>query len=272
VTHPAEASNFDEIEAQLNTEGGEAAKALEAKLDGDNVPEEFRGKTVAEVVEAATKRAEALKQSEAARQDVNERVARLEATAGQPAVTVAAPVVEPEEVFGAEEFKKLYADEPAEALLKLQATSEKRMAQNFDNRFTPLVTGSAQGAEAGARAQHKEEFELFGDQIDEFIQMQLGGDRTRVTTPKAWDDLLSYIRGKPANIEKIFEARTAKAAAKTAAEAQEAAVEASGFDGTSGARRVPVKVAAGELDTTEKEIADTLGLTDDEYKKWKAVA
>jgi hypothetical protein len=277
VTHPAEAATFDEIEQKLEADktqsAAQSSEALAAKLEGDGIPEAFRGKTVKEIMTLAAASQNALSISENARKDAEERA---RSTAAAPAVS-SEPTKPPEPEFGEKEFRKLYEEDPAAAFLRLSESTEKRMAKNFEGRLVPLVASSTSAAEAEARRQYSEDFQLFDADIEKFIQTQLGGDRSRVSTVKAWTDLVTYIRGQPPNIEKLFEHRRKKSedeARKTAEERQQAVT---GFSGTAAARRTSTEGGGEQLDATEKAIAQEFirsGLIKDEseYSRWKKVS
>ena len=274
MTHPAEAADFDTIEAQIKAGEEKGSGALTTKLDGDAIPEELRGKTVADLIEMQKGLKAAVLTSESARAQTNERLAQIEGRLAAPAVApVAAPVAAPE--YTDEQFQEEYEKSPATAMLKLQKRSETILERNISSRVAPILDGTSQTVEAGARAKFTEEFELFGTQIDDFVKTQMGGKKP--ATPQAWEHLVSFVRGQPANVEKLFERRTNKTAEAARVAAQAAAEAATGFSGTAGAVRAPAGSGKpGELDATEKEVVAQLVASgvvknEAEYIKWKGV-
>ena len=274
MTHPAAAATFEEIEQQLDKEksseaGGQGSAALQTKLDGAEIPEEYRGKTLAEVLALTDASKRALEISERARKEVEGRV-------GAPPPPPPPPI---EDEFTQEQFETLYKDEPAKAFAKMQEASERRIAKNLESRLVPLIAGTVQSAEAQARQQYAEAFDVFGNEIEQFIKTDLHGDRSRLATAQAWGSLVAYIQGQPAHVERLFEHRKKKSADtdRAAAHARQEAV--TGFSGTATARHAPTALPAGssQLDAVEREIAGEFirsGVfkNEAEYIKWKGVA
>ena len=268
--HPAAAATFDQIE-----EGLKAPEQVDlTKVDlgeGEDLPDELKGKTAAELLQHTIALSNAVKTSEAARKDqaaqMTEMTARLAAHQVAPAAVVPQEVPEEKELT-LDEYEKLYEDSPLKAMVAMTSAAEKRLAKNLDARMVPLTMGSADTAEANARQTYKVEFELFKPDIDAIISRL--PSKASLSSAKAWDDLISYVRGQPGNMEKLFERRDASTRAEAEKKAQEAEAAAAGVS-LSGGERPPAAVPAGQLDPTEKEIAKGLGMSDADYLKWKKV-
>ncbi len=236
-------------------------------LEGDDIPEEFRGKTAAEVAKIAAQRTEALRTSESA------RLAALEAQRSAPAPVVvnqpAAPAAPAE--MTQEEFDALYETDPKAALKIMKEQTEDQITRNVLARIMPLQSGMTASAEAAARAQFSTEFELFGDQIKQIVDTV--PNKQFLASPKGWADIISYIRGQPENFEKLVAHKNkgSEEAARTAA--RQAQIESAGF--SSRAPVAPPSARMGNdptffgLDDTERKVADNLGMSYKEYAHWK---
>ena len=211
--HPAAAKTFDEIEADVKARGA-SGPDLATKLEGDAVPEDMRGKSLAEVLAQTGKYKEALKISEDARAELGGRVGQLEAhQAASEAVRAQIPTQfpseRPEPELTEEELQKLHEDEPLKAIQYVNARAEKRLAANIDARLSPLLEGNVSSAEARAKEKHKVVFELLGDKVQAFVDKL--HDKNVMSSDKAWDDLIAYVSGQPENQDKLFKAQMDKA-------------------------------------------------------------
>lgn len=273
MTHPAESKTFDEIEAELAAADNSGKNVLEAKLEGDSVPEDMRGKTVGDLTTDAGKLKEALRISEEARQQAEGRGAQLEARMAamevvQPSqMPSPTPPESPVELTD-EQLRELYDKDPLAAIQAINERATTRLEKNLAARIDPLSRTSADVAEQGARERYATEFELFGDQIA--AQLKMIPDRSVMSAPRAWDDLIAYIRGKPENFTTLTKQAATKTAAEAEAQAQAAADAAAGASVTAATHRAPTDAPqAGQMDDTKKEIAKTLGMTDADYLKWE---
>lgn len=236
---------------------GEKPELDKIKLD-DGVPEEFKGKTVAEVVQMSKAAMESLKTSEQRRLELESRPAPV-----APVVVESTP--EPE--LTKDQLNELYQKDPMAAIEYMSTQAEKRAVDNLTRRIGPLVLGSSVSAEEAAKLKYPDEFELFGPEIKKFVEN--AADKSIWAQPKTWDDLVAYVRGQPANFDKLVAHRAGKTAGQRAAEAQAAQAAAAGATVRSTITApVGAKGAAG-LDELELEFAKGLGLTPDEYATWK---
>lgn len=237
-----------------------------AVLEGDDVPEEFRGKTAAEIAKIASQRTEALRTSESARLAALET--RREPAASAPVVV--APPAAPAQMTD-EEFDALYETDPKQALRLMKEQSEASITQNVLARVMPLQAGAVASAEAQARAQFAAEFELFGPEIEKIIAGV--PNKAFLASPKGWSDIISYIRGQPENFDKLVAHRTKGSEAAAAAAARQREVDSAGFTSRTTVAPAAPKMGGDPshygLDEVERRVADNMGMTYDEYAKWK---
>lgn len=257
---------FEEIEAATKP-AANAPKPEEIKVpEVEGVPDVFKGKTMADIIRIATDAQEAVKLSV---QRQKELEAAASAAPPAPAAVVEEPKPEPE--LTKEQIAELYQKDPIAAIEYMSAQAERRVQQNVEKRLGTLVSGTATAAEQAARIKYPDEFALFGDQITATVKAL--PHKEPLSQPQAWDDLVAYIRGKGDNLDKLFEFRINKTKGKQAADAQAAQAAAAG-PATQSTTRAPASPAAGAegLDALELEVAGKMGLSPQEYAKWKRVA
>jgi hypothetical protein len=147
-----------------------------------------------------------------------------------------------------EELTDLMQNDPAAALEYVHQQSVEEVTRQFE-----------------ARSRYPTEFELFGEDI----QKELANipDKSLMTNPQVWDQLVSYVRGKSGNLEKLVEHEIAKRSGSARNDQHASA----GFSVSSSARVIPESNGGGNygLDAIEREIADKLGQSYAEYAKWK---
>lgn len=248
--------------------GAAAADLYNQRLDGERVPENLRGRSVGEMIDFAIRRDEALRISENARQD-------LLRVAGQPRSAERPPVEQPK-ILTKDELNALFSEDPAAAMEYMVNLRGGQLVAHVDRRLDGLSHANVNTAEAYAREKYKDEFAMFGPQITAFIEGV--DDKSAFGNRKAWDDLVSYVRGIPENFEKLIETRMKRGTADVAETARGRERAATGFVATS-TRRAPALDTGEsemELDPTAREIAEKLGsfnnpdgsLNMKEYLKW----
>ncbi len=265
MSDPTQGGNSMSLdEAGVATETQNQPDLSQVKLDGDNVPEHLRGKTAADVLAQLTSMGEALKLSEQARKqaETNAQLA-LQARAPEPP-----PVEEPQELTE-EALKELYDNDPLKAIALMNDQAIRRAEKNLSARLDPLFSGTAAQVEAAARSKYQDEFALFGDQITQMAS-QIPNAKAVLGNPAAWDDLVSLVRGRPGNLERLIEKKTAGAATQQRQTAQQQQVETMGFSDNGGTRP---RSGSGmtSLDSIQAEIADKLGMSHADYIKWSKV-
>lgn len=239
----------------------------DTKLEGDDVPEELRGKSPREIAEIIAQRNNALRLSESARLASEATVIALGKSAQSAPAPAPAPVPEPVDM-PANELAELMQTDPGRAVEVIQTQLSRKMSKDVNARLGPLASGATGIAETNARTQYPEEFQLFGDQIKAYVDAV--PDKSLFTNPKAWDDLVSYIRGRPDNFQKLFDFRNNKTKAAGVAAAQAEQRGATGFTGEP-ARTAVSNRKGRPMDSIEREIARELGMDDAEYIKWRDI-
>lgn len=187
----------------------------------------------------------------------------------------AAPAPEPVKKMSREELNELYQRDPLAAIELMQSEATRTATENLERRLGPLMTGTASMGEESARRKFPDEFELFGSAMKEYIERL--PDKSVMSRPEAWDDLISWFRGRPGNFEKLVEHRQTKSANAKAEEARRTQAEGAGAHTRSEIRAPSPAGGKTTLDETQREIARALnpGLTPDkayeEYIKWMRV-
>ncbi len=241
---------------------------LTTKLEGDEVPEELRGKTMAEVIALQGGMKDALLTSEQARKNA-ETLAATAAAATAPPAPVAAPLPAPEPELSDEEIAELHQEDPIKAIKYMNAQAIKVAEKNLEARIGPMLAGTAASVEEGARLKYKSDFESIGPEIEAFIQKL--PDKRVLANPQGWEDLVSLVRGQ--NIEKVIAHRTGVADEASKAQAQRDQQDLAGFQGAGNVPRPVAAVPSGVegMDDIQREIAGKLGMSDADYIKWGKV-
>lgn len=239
-------------------------KLSDIKLDGEGVPDELKGKSVAELVAQANGLREALLVSERARTQSDQ----MAALASRP---VAAPVEQPkhEPELTDEQLAELHSTDPLKAIRYLRDQGIREASKNLESRMGSLFTSTAAGAEREARTKYKAEYEVLGSEISAMVA-QIPNASSVLTTPEAFDNLIAIVRGRPGNFEKMTQHYAVKAGAPTLDTARATQVADAGVTLAS-SMRTPIAASVGALDATQLEIANKLGLTPQEYLNWSKV-
>lgn len=234
------------------------------KMDGDDVPEDLRGKSVEELMQYSQRLSESLKMSERARLQSEQMTALATRSAPPP---VEAPPEPPE--LTDEQLAELHQSDPIKAIKLMQQQAIRVAASNYDSRLGSLAQSATAAAETEARRRYSDEFEVLGSEISTMVQ-QLPNAREVLTTPEAWERLISLVRGSPGNFERIIQRRAAKSGAPTLETARKAQAEDAGVSMAS-AVRTPNPRSVAQLDDTAREIAKNLGISPEEYVRWSQV-
>lgn len=258
------------VKLDLDPEWGKTpepkALDLSTKIDGDGIPEELRGKTVAEALAYA----EALKKGLAISEDARKQMA---APVAQPA-PVQAPVYHPQPIPEPtpEQIREAFEKDPVATVQALQQLQAAKTSQQWEARMRPLMEGLPANAELLAKAEFAEDFELFGDQIRAAVQMI--PDPIARGNIESWRHVVAYVRGQPQNLEKLLAKKMEKANGTTI-QAQQA-LQALGTPGhfTPSQRTAAPIPGVAQLDEAElaimKELEPYTGIkTAEEWNKWK---
>lgn len=237
-----------------------AAEMFTSPLDGEHIPENIRGKSIATLVQQNNALERALQISESARTTAASRPAPAPAPAptAQPTVT-------------REKYNELFAEDPFGAVQLMLGQAGDAVEAHISRRLQPLTGANTTAARRYAEAKYPLEFQLFGDQIDKFVEN--AGPSDTWTDPKAWDDMVAYHRGLETNITKYIEAKTKPngAVAAAGARAEQAASTGATIKGTP-VSDLAVSSNDFNLDATQKEIARGLNMTYEEYHKWNKLS
>lgn len=260
-TQGATSITFDELEQQnAAADAGQQQADLGAlTVDGQDIPEHLRGKSVKDLIAAIGAREEALRLSEAA---------RLQSATPAPPAPVAPPPPEPE--LTDEQIAQMHEENPLKAIEAISDRAVKRAERNLEARLGPLVNGTASQVEAAIRAKYPDEFALFGQDITN-IAANVPNAKAVLSDPTAWEQLIALARGRPGNFERLLEHKMNKSGGVTRQIAQQQQQDSVGFSDHSGGRgRAPTTVAG--LDPIQREIAEKMGLTPEDYVKWSKIS
>jgi len=152
-----------------------------------------------------------------------------------------------------EELNELHKTDPLAAIEYMQAKAIRTAEENLARRLGPLSAGAATSARQLAMQKYPDEFQVLA-----------------MGNAKAWDDLISYVRGKPGNFEKMLDHRDSKRRDADATAAREREAASAGVH-TRSEVRSPPPAKGSTLDATEKEIAKAMGMTDADYTKWRNI-
>lgn len=273
MTVPGQAVSIDQIGEELEAAARNAAgvKPDELKLDGDAVPEAFRGKTLAEVLRQNEVLAQSVQIANAARQ-----AAEAAAKNGQPVVLPSTPAPEPIKKLTKEELAGMFETDPIAAVAYMQDIAIQDASMQFERRFGSLSAGASVTAETRMREKYAAEFELFGDQIKQIAASV--PDKSALANPEGWEHIVSFVRGKPGNFEKLLEHRTARQAEAAAIAAREAQSFSAGASFSAASARPAAAPSAAPsgggnygLDAEELKAAANMGIDPKEYAKWKNI-
>jgi hypothetical protein len=250
----------------LSDEGPVSVNPDTIKLDGEEIPESLRGKTLKEVLTLNEGMSNALKVSEQARLQA-EQMAQISKRVDSIATPAPVKPVEEEPEMTREEIAALFEEKPLEAVEKMQEIAVRKAEKAFNQRFGVLAAGASSSLENSAKQKYGDEFAALGSEINAVIDSVPGG-RNALTSEKSWDDLVAYVRGQ--NFDKMVEYKTAKNAEAAAQQAQAQQQVGTGF--TAAPRRAPPPTPAnGKLDAVQLEIAKELNMSPEEYIKWSNV-
>jgi hypothetical protein len=250
---------IEDFEAAAAADDSKDVNPDELKLEGNSVPEKFRGKSLSEILQ------------DNARLEQEARIAAIERNSRRPVEAAPAPAPvqsAPEEVeLTREQIKEMYDEDPIAAIEAMQAQALRNAEKHLSVRLGSLEAGTIGATENWAREQYKDEFELFGDKIEEFRKSI--PNKTILTTKQGWKDMISYIRGQDDNLDKLIEHRAGNSR-PSPSRARSSQDSSSGFNGTS-SRRSSLPKNGTRLSADQKEAAKGLGMSEAEYAKWANV-
>lgn len=248
----ASAMTMDEIEESMSGDTQEKPDLSKITADGDDIPEAYRGKSVADIIKIAEGARTQMNESTRAAQEARDAALRAEG-----ARSAAPPPKEepPPKEMTREELKALYDEDPLAAIAKIEEQAMSRVAAHVEARIAPLTAGTMSAAENWARQEFPDEFALFGDEIkgmiDSIPNKQVFSDK------KGWQDAISFIRGKAGNFEKLIDHRANKNNTEEGERARGRERDSAGFTGRT-------TVASRQRQDTSSRAAE--GMNDDERR------
>lgn len=253
-------STFEDMEAARNRPP--RTNLNEIKVEDEDVDEDFRGKSVAEIIEQAKRLKKAVEISETARLALqNSQEALTSSRQAPPPAAPAAPAPEPE--LNDEQLQALFDESPRKYHEYLNQQSEKRILSTLKSQIAPVLGSSADLALRDAERRYPDEFAAFGKEMKEFISRM--PDKSALAQEGAIDELVDWQRGK--HWKKFDEYRQSKAGnGLNDARKQMAEETPSDFARTpqvtrqngGGGRRV-------QLDQVQREVAAAMGLSEEQY-------
>lgn len=240
----------------------EGPNVMELPLEGESVPEEFRGKKFGEVLGMFSNLKTALKTSEEARTQAlatTQLLAERQAPA-QPQAQTTQPVPAADREPTDSEWKEMFENDPFSYQQKRFEMIEKRIAKGVDARLAPSTLTAAESSKHMARSKYPEAFEVLGKEIDEFVESAFPSMDAKgaLAAPGAWERVVQYVQG--ANLDKIISHRRSKEASTAATARQEAERKFAAPVANGGRPAAPRggKLTPASLDETSKEIARNL--------------
>lgn len=261
---------FDEIEAQLKEaeRTALAPKLDDVKYEGEDIPENMRGKTAREALNRITELENTLRSSEIARQQAL-ATAQVASSRREPAIA-ARPEPEPEPMVTADDVAVAMQEDQLKGIKLLEKMNQQqidRASAAFMQRVAPMLAGSSSVAEAEARRKYPDEFEIYKEEIDALLGQV--ADKNIMSTVQSWDDMISFARGR--NPMKLFDHLQKKTSVKAAADAQERERNNAGVT-MSSSQRAAGPAGSVIMDDTTKEVCRVLGLSEQDYVKWSKVS
>jgi len=248
---------LDEMEAGLKQQETDA----EAKKKADEA-----AAAAAAAQAPADPRVKALEEALRISEESRRRVAEMQATI-TTAAAPAAPAAPAE--LTREQLNELYKNDPIAAIEYLQTRQTRIVEENITKRLSPLVAGNTTTAREQARLRYPDEFKLFETEMGAIVDSL--PDKSAMSSLKSWDDLIAWVRGKPDNFEKLVALRDEQNRARAVDDARAAQIAAAG-PSVRPEIRSPATKPGTTLDATELEIIKTLGMTQEDYIKWRGVA
>jgi hypothetical protein len=259
VEYGSNSVGFDEMEAARNAP--EAPDLSKITLDGDDVPETVRGKSVSDLVARLDGALKALQISEQARLALaNSQEALTAARSGSAPAAPPPPVPDPE--LNEEQLQALYDESPRKYQDYMAEKTEKRVLSVIQRTIAPLAGNSADMTLRDARVRYADEFAAFGPEIQSFISAM--PDKSVLAAPGQVDELMDWMRGKHWKKFQDHLANKTNGALDDARDSMRRETPPD-FARTPQANKNGGRRGAVQLDQTQKEVAAAMGLSEDEY-------
>lgn len=229
-------------------------------LDGDEIPENLRGKSVTELLSQVSRLGDALRISEESRIALKNSQEALDAARSKP-TSAPPPAPAPEPELNDEQLQALFDESPRKYHDYIQQQSEKRIMNQLKGQLAPVVGNSADMTVRDAKNRYVDEFAAFGKEIQDFISQM--PDRSALAQPGAMDELMDWMRGKH---WKKFQEHLASKGGNGLEDARHemGSQTPQGFERSPAPRKNGGRSAV-QLDDTMKEIARALGVSEADY-------
>lgn len=233
-------------------------------LEGDEIPEELRGKSLSDALKELSGLKNALKISEDARIALKNSQEALETRQQTPSPTPP-PSPAPEPELTEDQLKELFESDPFKFHQYQAQQLEKRLLGTVQRSVQPVVGSAADFAIRESRSRFPDEWKAFGKEIETMIS-QLP-DRSALANPGAMDQLMNYARGT--HWQKFQEYLNSKNGG-TLDEARDSLARETPQD-FSRAPKQPSSPTPSrrqiQLDDVQKQIADAMGISHADYAK-----
>lgn len=261
VEYGGNSVSFEEMEAARNQPA--ATDFSKITLDGDDIPEGLRGKSVSELLQQVSGLQKAVQISESARLALQNSQEALTASRQASApVAPQAPVSEPE--LNEEQLEALFQESPRKYHDYMADKQEKRILGRIQGVIAPVLGSSADLLVRDAQNRYPDEFASIGSEIQSFISAL--PDKSTLNNPGAMDDLVAYMRGKHWT---KFQAHLTNKNGGGLEEARESLRREtpSELPRTSSPTIARTNGGKGriQLDETAREVARAMGLSDEQY-------
>jgi hypothetical protein len=198
-----QAVTLDEMETEQEGDKDKGKKGGDTVAEGDDIPEEYRGKSLKDIIAIANTAREGIRTATSAAE-----AARAAAELSSQNRQAPAPVADEPKELSREEIKALYDEDPLKAIEVIEQQAARRIESHIESRLAPLTAGTMGSAENWARQEFPDEFELFEKDIKALVNNV--PNKAVFTTKEGWQDAIAYVRGKGGNFEKLVDHRVEK--------------------------------------------------------------
>lgn len=231
-------------------------------LDGQDIPEDLRGKPLNDAIREISGLRNALKISEDARialKNSQEALERGHAPAPPPPPSGPAP--EPE--LNEDQLKELFENDPFKYHQYQAQQTEKRLLGMVRQQVQPIQGSAADFAIRQSKSTYADEWAAFGKDIETLISQ--APDKSVFAAPGTMDQLMDYARGR--NWKQFQEYLNSKNGG-TLDSARQALASETPQDFSRTTPKAPNgSRKAQQLDETQKAIADAMGISHADYAK-----
>jgi hypothetical protein len=238
------------------------APDLSVKLEGDAVPEEFRGLTLDQLLHRAQGQVQVIK-------NMGQPRVEIPAPASTPVAPApsapALPIIDPDK------FREAFNEDPVNALAAALQIGEQRAMAIMEQRIAPLIGNVGSAAEQVARQKYPDEFKLFDKEIREAAAQV--PNKQALASPEGWEALVKYVRGDQA--DRWYEHKRSKETGAPPADprATAAATTLESFPASpppspTNGRKPAGRGYTGTLTDEQREVMKVLDISEEDYRKF----